>query len=82
MNSHLMMRPEKDSDVIIGPFMEVDLTEAGISEMGSGWQYKWAKPRRILTTRMGCAVSRIFRELKVQWFSTFYPNRGQTNVKE
>jgi hypothetical protein len=34
MNSHLMMRPQKDSDAVIGPFMETTTLDAGISEMG------------------------------------------------
>jgi hypothetical protein len=34
MKSHLMLRPKKDSDAVIGPFMEMTTLQAIISEMG------------------------------------------------
>ena len=72
MNSHLMMRPEKGSDAVIGPFIEFTTLQAGISEMGrlavqvgesldSFFPPGWGVPSRVL-----------FGELKLQWFRTFY----------
>ena len=72
MNSHLMMRPEKGSDAVIGPFIEFTTLQAGISEMArlavqvgeslnSFFPPGWGVPSRVL-----------FGKLKLQWFRTFY----------
>jgi hypothetical protein len=74
MNSHLMLRPEKGGDAVIGPFMEVTTLQAGISEMGrlavqvgesldAFFPADWGLPSRL-----------VFGRLKREWFGTFYPN--------
>jgi len=74
MNSHLMMRPEKSGDAVIGPFMEFTTLQAGVSEMGrlavqvgesldAFFPPGWGLPSRV-----------VFGRLKLDWFSTFYPN--------
>jgi len=74
MKSDLMMRPQKDGDAVIGPFMEKTTLEAVLSEMGKlavqaggildGFFLKeWAKslPERLA-----------FEEVKREWIVTFY----------
>jgi hypothetical protein len=82
MNSHLMMRPEKGGDVVIGPFMEVTTLRAGISEMGRLAVQVGESLDAFLPPGWGVPSRVFFGRLKVQWSSTFYPKRGQTNVKE
>jgi hypothetical protein len=75
MKSALMMRPQKDGDAVIGPFMEATALEAVISEMGGlavqvGEQINAFLPAG--WTR-GQHARLAFSRLKAQWISTFYP---------
>ncbi|MFG1299478.1 hypothetical protein V5F49_06750 [Xanthobacter sp. V3C-3] len=75
MKSDWMMRPQKDCDAVIGPFMEATALEAVISEIGClavqvGEQINAFLP----TDRMRRLPSSVaFAEMKRQWVSTFYP---------
>lgn len=75
MKSAWMMRPQKEGDAVIGPFMEATALEAVVSEMGRlavqvGEQINIFLPAD--WTR-GLSARVAFAELKLQWFSTFYP---------
>lgn len=76
MKSDWMMRPQKDGDAIIGPFMEATLLEAVVSEMGRlavqvGEQISAA----ISPDWPPALASRFaFAQLKRDWISTFYPD--------
>jgi hypothetical protein len=74
MKSSWMMRPRKDGDAVIGPFMEATSLEAVISEMGRladqvGEQLECFFPAdwdQGVPSRVG------FAELKQNWINTFY----------
>ncbi|WP_245279364.1 hypothetical protein [Xanthobacter sp. 91] len=76
MKSAWMMRPEKDGDAVIGPFMAATTLEAVVSEMGRlavqvGEQVNAFLPAdwmRGLPSRVS------FAQLKRQWIGTFYPS--------
>jgi hypothetical protein len=76
MKSAWMMRPEKDGDSVIGPFMAATALEAVVSEMGRlavqvGEQINAFLPAswtRGLPSRVA------FGQLKRQWISAFYPS--------
>lgn len=74
MKSAFMMRPQKDGDAVIGPFIEKTTVEAVLSEMGklavqvgeildAFFPEEWAAP---LPARMA------FAEIKREWIATFY----------
>lgn len=74
-----MMRPQKDGDAVIGPFMEVTALEAVVSEMGRlaiqvGEQINAFFPRdwsRGMPSRLA------FAQHKQDWLATFYPAGGK-----
>lgn len=75
MKSDWMMRPQKDGDAVIGPFMEAVPLEAVISEMGRlaiqvGEQINTFIPAD--WTR-GLPARVAFAELKLKWIAVFYP---------
>jgi hypothetical protein len=75
MKSAWMMRPQKDGDAVIGPFMEITALEAGVSEMGRlavqvGEQINVFLPA---DWAHGLPARLMFARLKLQWRSTFYP---------
>jgi hypothetical protein len=76
MNSHLMMRPQKDSDAVIGPFMETTTLDAGISEMGRLAAQVGEQLNRFFPADWEQGVpSRVaFVQLKQNWMKTFYRN--------
>ena len=75
MKSVYMMRPEKDGDAVIGPFMGPESLEAVLSEMGR------------LAVQVGEVLDHFFPETwadvlparadyargRLEWFATFYP---------
>lgn len=75
MQSAFMMRPQRDGDAVIGPFIEAETLEAVISEMGRlaiqvGEKLDLFFPadwRRALPSRFA------FAKLKQEWIETFYP---------
>jgi hypothetical protein len=75
MKSAWMMRPQKDGDAVIGPFIESTALEAVISEMGrlavqAGEQIDNFIPAefdRALPSRLN------FAQIKINWISRFYP---------
>ncbi|MBW7967234.1 hypothetical protein [Bradyrhizobium sp. BR 10261] len=73
MKSSWMMRPQKDGEAVIGPFVEATALEAVISEIGRlavqvGEQLdKFFPANWGLETRVG------FAKLKRSWLETFYP---------
>ena len=75
MKSVYMMRPQKDGDAVIGPFMAPDSLQAVLSEMGRlavqvgevldhFFPETWAD---VLPARENSARARL------EWFATFYP---------
>ena len=82
MKSAWMMRPQKDGDAAIGPFMEATALEAVVFEMGRlavqiGEQINAFLP----ADWMQVSAARVaFAQLKYEWISMFYPpagNRGE-----
>jgi hypothetical protein len=79
MKSSWMMRPQKDGDAVIGPFMEATSLEAVISEMGRlaiqvGEQLDRFFPANWdqgMLSRVG------FAQLKQNWINTFYPTAAR-----
>jgi hypothetical protein len=78
MKSAWMMRPERDGDAVIGPFMEKRVLEAVISEMGrlavqlgetlsAFFPAEWP---------FGFASRVAFDDTKQRWITTFYPLCG------
>lgn len=75
MKSAWMMRPQKDGDAVIGPFMEATALEAVISEMGRlavqvGEQINAFFPA---DWTPGLPSRLVFARHKRDWLSTFYP---------
>lgn len=75
MKSAWMMRPQKDGDAVIGPFMEATALEAVVSEMGRlavqvGEQINAFLP---VDWARGEPTRLAFARLKLKWMSTFYP---------
>ncbi|MEX1662140.1 hypothetical protein AB4874_10835 [Thioclava sp. 15-R06ZXC-3] len=75
MKSAWMMRPEKDGDAVVGPFMEATALEAIVSEMGRlsvqvGEQLNaFLPPDWTRGQPARCAFDR----LKLDWIATFFP---------
>lgn len=80
MKSAFMMRPRKDGDAVIGPFMENTTLEAVLSEMGrlaiqvgeqlnAFFPANWTK---------GVPARLAFAEKKQRWIAAFYPNASAT----
>ena len=74
MNSHLMMRPQKDSNAVIGPFMETTTLEAGISEIGRLAVQVGEKLHRFFPAdwEQGMPSRIAFVQLMQNWMRTFY----------
>ena len=75
MKSAWMMRPQKDGDAVIGPFMEATALEAVISEMGRlavqvGEQINAFFPADWAS---GLPSRLAFAQHKRDWLNTFYP---------
>lgn len=72
MKSVLMMRPQKEGDAVIGPFIETGALSAVLSELGR----LAVQVGEILTlffpTPHGQAERRLFAAAKLKWLSTFY----------
>ena len=75
MKSVHMMRPQKDGDAVIGPFVEGTSLEAVLSEMGrlavqAGEIQDAFFPD---TWKDGIEARTTFAQAKQQWLNTFYP---------
>lgn len=75
MKSAWMMRPQKEGDAVIGPFMEAKALKAVISEMGRlaiqvGEQINIFLPAECAP---GLPTRTAFAQHKRDWISTFYP---------
>ncbi|WP_245313702.1 hypothetical protein [Bradyrhizobium elkanii] len=75
MKSSWMMRPQKDGDAVIGPFMEATALEAVLSEMGRLAVQVGEQLERFFPASWDQGMpSRVaFAELKQEWLKTFYP---------
>ena len=77
MKSVYMMRPQKDGDAVIGPFMGPDSLQVVVSEMGRlaiqvGEVLDHFFPGTrfdLVPARLNCACTRL------EWFATFYPSQ-------
>ena len=73
-----MMRPKKDGDAVIGPFMEATALEAVIFEMGRlaiqvSEQFNRYFPADL---EHGLSSRIAFAKLKQNWIGTFYPTEA------
>ncbi len=76
MKSAWMMRPQKDGDAVIGPFIEKTSLDAVLSEMGqvaiqSGQNLNAFFPA---DWQSAFGTRKAFEEMSQQWFAAFYPN--------
>jgi len=71
MKSSWMMRPQKDGDAVIGPFMEA--LEAVISEMGRLAVQVGEQLDRFFPADWGIPSRVAFARLKRDWLNRFYP---------
>jgi hypothetical protein len=79
MKSSWMMRPQKDGDAVIGPFMEATSLEAVISEMGRLAVQVGEQLDRFFPTdwEQGIPSRVAFGQLKQNWMNTFYPTAAR-----
>ena len=79
MKSSWMMRPQKDGDAVIGPFMEATALEAVISEMGRLAIQVGEKIDRFFPSNWDQGMpSRVaFAQQKKNWINTFYPTAAR-----
>jgi hypothetical protein len=75
MKSSWMMRPQKDGDAVIGPFMEATSLDAVVSEMGSLAFQAGEQIDRFFPAGWGMPARLGFAQQKGKWFETFYPSR-------
>jgi hypothetical protein len=75
MKSSWMMRPQKDGDAVIGPFMEATALGAVISEMGRLATQVGEQLNRYFPADLehGLSSRIAFAKLKQNWIGTFYP---------
>jgi hypothetical protein len=73
MKSSWMMRPQKDGDAVIGPFMEATSLEAVISEMGRLAVQVGEQLDRFFPADWGTPSRVAFAQLKRDWLNRFYP---------
>lgn len=76
MKSAWMMRPQKDGDAVVGPFIEKTSLEAVLSEMGqlavqAGQQLAAFFPR---DWQPGIGARTAFVVTVREWLATFYPS--------
>lgn len=79
MKSAWMMRPEKDGDAVIGPFIEKTTLEAVLSEMGrlavqAGELLNGFFPP---AWHQSLAARVAFAKVKMEWIATFYPDAAK-----
>jgi hypothetical protein len=79
MKSSWMMRPQKDGDAVIGPFMEAAALEAVISEMGRLAVQVGEQIDRFFPANwdQGTPSRVAFAQLKQNWINTFYPTAAR-----
>jgi hypothetical protein len=75
MKSSWMMRPQKDGDAVIGPFMEATSLEAVISEMGRLAVQVGEQLDRFFPADWGIPSRVAFARLKQKWINQFYAIR-------
>jgi hypothetical protein len=73
MKSSWMMRPQKDGDAVIGPFMEATSLEAVVSEMGRLAVQVGEQLDRFFPADWGIPSRVAFARLKRDWLNRFYP---------
>jgi hypothetical protein len=73
MKSAWMMRPQKDGDAVIGPFMEATSLEAVISEMGRLAVQVGEQLNRFFPADWAMPSRAAFAQLKQNWINSFYP---------
>jgi hypothetical protein len=73
MKSSWMMRPQKDGDAVIGPFIEATSLEAVISEMGRLAVQVGEQLDRFFPADWGIPSRVAFARLKGDWLNRFYP---------
>jgi hypothetical protein len=78
MKASWMMRPQKDGDAVIGPFMETTALEAVISEMGRLAIQVGEKLDRFFPVDRGMPSRVGFAQLKQNWINTFHPTAANT----
>ncbi|MCM5693312.1 hypothetical protein M8037_32135 [Sinorhizobium meliloti] len=79
MKSAWMMRPQKEGDAVIGPFVETTTLEAVLSEMGRLAIQVGETLDAFFPTdwRQGIATRLAFAQIKRAWLSEFYPSASK-----
>lgn len=80
MKSSWMMRPQKDGDAVIGPFMEATSLEAVISEMGRLAVQVGEQLDRFFPTDWDIPSRVAFTKLKQNWINSFYPSAARPDA--
>jgi hypothetical protein len=82
MKSVFMMRPQRDGDAVIGPFLEATALEAVISEMGRLAVQVGEQLNLFFPDNWDEAIpSRLaFARLKQRWMATFYPTAPSSSA--
>ena len=80
MKSAWMMRPQKDGDAVIGPFMEATSLEAVISEMGRLAVQVGEQLDRFFPTDWGIPSRVAFARKKRDWLNRFYPTAARPDA--
>lgn len=86
MKSSWMMRPHKDADAVIGPYMEKGTLDATLAEMGRlavqvgellslFYQAEWERAFPVEWKR-ALGARHAFAHTKKAWFAEFYPRTG------
>jgi hypothetical protein len=79
MKSAFLMRPQRDGDAVIGPFVEPTILDAVVSEMGRlaiqvGEQLNLFFPA---DWPQGLPSRLVFAKLKQRWIAAFYPSSSR-----
>lgn len=83
MKSVYLMRPQRDGDAVIGPFVESVTLEAVLSEMGRLAVQAGEKLNHFFPDgwRPGLPSRLAFAQHKQRWMDTFYPGLGASGPK-
>lgn len=80
MKSAWMMRPQKDGDAVIGPFIEKTALEAVLSEMGRLAVQVGEALNGFFPSNHSLAARVAFAQIKMEWIATFYPDAAKPSA--
>ena len=76
MKSSWMMRPQKDGDAVIGPFMEATPLEAVVTEMGKLALQVGEQINRFFPESWGMLSRLAFTQQKLNWMKHYFPTQA------